>query len=679
MAPDGTIYLAGNALGPTLELPGVRMQILGRDTRQPNFTMPTRGSGDQRRINPPKWTHTEGAGFIVRLARGEGSFAAAVRFPWGAGSITDMVADGRGGIYVSGVVGKEFAQLTEATRHQAAGIDGPGELFVGKINADLSGFVWCRRISDNPEQPPKLRVLEGGTLAVMGIHVHHLQPADGQVLRSQPGALSNAWVTARNPEDFTWAGGAMRHTNTGYEPWRQPFLYVRTPENDVIGHYYQWHSRLVGKNWSRLVSDSEVRGLDFDRKGNLLIYGWSDGGNSVFEFAPYDLKTPVRRAAQAATGRATGLGFSTWGANVGSFAHIIRIDPRTGTPLAKANFIAYLASENKPSSVQIQTINAAIDDSVLLTGASAFGLIETGSTKINTLDHAKGDYIGREFVAVLNESLSDIRFSSAVPGSGRVPLQRHSGKREGSFAVASARVGNKTRVVFVSGATAHEKFKPVNNAQGRFGGGDLDGLYIVLEMDTLKSEMLPYAQPGNALSAGATPEAGESREISGDFKVSAGMNRDNSLIVLRDGGGRKWPTFYMARPQGEGNVRSNGSSGQFTLHGSGTSVEMGDTTQARAMRLGGHLGSKQGDDFHYPEIAVEITVNSTSQATAKVTYAGNTVNRQGGYSVRPSRPVGRGIQVHGVFEFRKHELGLSESREDREDLVYLEIWAPGRP
>ncbi|TVR48064.1 MAG: hypothetical protein EA402_00805 [Planctomycetota bacterium] len=431
-------------------------------------------------------------------------------------------------------------------------------------------------------------------------------------------------------------------------------------------------------NWSRLVSDSEIRAITFDRKGNLLLYGWSDGGNSVLEWAPYDLKTAVRRAGEAETGRKTGLGFSTWGANVGSFAHIIRMDPHTGAPLAKANFIAYLARENKPSSVRIDTIDAAVDDSVLLSGSSAYGLIETGSTKVNTLDHEKGDYIGREFVAVLNESLSNIRFSSAVPGAAQVPLQRYSGNREGSFAVASSRVGNKTRVVFVGGARENDAFKPVNNAQRRFGGGDLDGLYIVLEMDTLESEMLGDERPGKALTAAGVPEEGEGREVSGEYKVSAGMNRDFSLIVLRDGGHRKWPTMYMARPQGEGRVR-DGSSGKFVLHGASDSVEMGGALRAREMRLGGHLGSMKDDDFHYPEITIEITVNSANEATAKISYQGNTVTRQGAFAARPSRPVGRGIHMSAVFEVTKQELGLAEGREDARDPIYLEIWAPGRP
>jgi hypothetical protein len=285
------------------------------------------------------------------------------------------------------------------------------------------------------------------------------------------------WVRGVDPVSHATATGGDGNTGTGWEPWRQPVLFVYNDKGEHTDIFYKWSPKLVGQNGCRLVSDSSIRLLSYDRQGNLLIAGWSDGGNTVFEYAPYDLRTSV-----AAKTGSKGLGFSTWGAGVGSFCHLMKIDPRTGEPLGKTLFVGYLKSKDKPSGLGVDTLDSGVDGSLLVGGASAYGLIETGAIKVNTFDWKAGDYIGGPFVAVLTEKMDSIRFCSCMPGGGEVQLMRHSRNVQGKWGTRSAVVNGKPMALFVCGARENEKFKPLNTAQSGFGGGKLDGLYLVLEL-----------------------------------------------------------------------------------------------------------------------------------------------------------------------------------------------------
>jgi hypothetical protein len=60
----------------------------------------------------------------------------------------------------------------------------------------------------------------------------------------------------------------------------------------------------------------------------------------VFERQPLDLDKSVNKQ---------GFGFSTWGAGVGSFAHILLIDTNTFATVSKTLWTGYLTGKNKPS------------------------------------------------------------------------------------------------------------------------------------------------------------------------------------------------------------------------------------------------------------------------------------------------------------------------------------------
>ncbi|MCH8513768.1 MAG: hypothetical protein LAT83_19235 [Kiritimatiellae bacterium] len=677
--PDGSLVLAGNAFGPTFAMPGAQVRVLGRDTHAPDFSMPfqaPRREGQSPRMQPPNWEHLAGAGFLVKLDSEYRRIESAIRFPWGSGSLTDVVISEQGHIYVTGIVGPQFAALTPS-RELPRSFEEPDQAFLGRLTPDLQRFEWCIRFNENKQQPPKLGFLEDGTISLIAKNAYHFSP-EGEPLKATRHGLPGGYTRAIHPMTHALARGRDHNTRTGWEPWRRPTLQLFDEAGTHTDTFYQWDAQLVGTNWSRLVSDSDIRLLNYDQAGNLLVVGWSDGGNSVLEYLPQDLRTSVQADARRRTGEGTGLGFSTWGAGVGSFTHMMKIDTDEVVVLGKTLFCAYLGDRNRPNSASVEFINSAADNSVLIGGGSAWGLIETSSLKLNTLSVENDDYMGGAFVAVLNERMNDIRFSSALPGAGQVSLNRHSGSREAKYATGTRNINGVTHVVFVSGAVDHDKFKPANPVQQAFGGGNLDGLFVVLRMDTLELGTPRPLEEESAAAAGEREGGRQRNTPDGTFQISQGMNRHFSVLYLRDSTRRRWPIYILARPEGESRVDSAGS-GQFRIKGPGSNVQL---LQGRRQepRLAGNLVRQENGNNVYPDMDLAVRLVSADRAQGMLRFNGRTVELEGPCTIGPSRPSGHGIQIGGTFRTTKAALGLDgRDPDDANDVLILEYWVPGRP
>ena len=382
-----------------------------------------------------------------------------------------MVIDDEGTVYVAGLCGPRFGALGSSKQHRPVAEGTGAEMFLLRLNPDLSDILWSVRIPDNAGYSPKLKLIEGGLISLVGSHGYHFD-AGGEVKHQAELIQTEEFVRGIDHSSFVSAHGGDRRTKTGWEPWRIPNLDIFNPDRSRRTTLYHVAARIVGTNYSRLVSDSSFRVTQFDNEGMLLAAAWSDGGNTVLERLPYDLDTPVAGYLQEKFGKRRGLSFSTWGASVGSFCHIMRIDPATGEPLAKTLFVAYLADTNKPNGVRASDLAALTDNSVALIGGSAFGLIQTGQ-KLNTLSLAAGDYIGGKFLTILAPHLDDIRFSSALPGAGQVAFARHGANRTSGIDVTSRLVHGELRVAAVSGASFSDKFLPKTQRKRNLAGACL--------------------------------------------------------------------------------------------------------------------------------------------------------------------------------------------------------------
>lgn len=466
--PDGTIVVGGTALGPILEIAGSEItDVLGTDS-----AAPAGFDGD----SAPRWDTEGGTGFVVWMSPDLKRVVRSVRLSWLAGGITDIAAGADGTVYVTGKTGETFETLGDAEDITPSESVAEGDTwgYVACLSAAGDRIEWIKRFRD-AYKGPRLRIRDDGNVFVEAADFFVLSP-EGDVKQAIEGRRTKSWYRAVDPEDFTLALGYDSNTRTGREPWRQPTLSIVGPDREVRFDLYQWDPKLVGTDQYRLVSDSSFRNncMHFAEDGTLWAVGWSDGGNTVLERQPRDLDKKVPFG---------GLGFSSWGAGVLSLSHIIQLDDETGEVLNKTVWCAFLPDpKNKPNSANVNVIRTAADGSVLMAGGSASGLIQTG-------DNLLGEGMpGGKYVAILEEDLSDIRFSSALPATAEV-LLRDSAARGEKWSVATGVANGRAKAVFVCGAVeekgAYTEPRPAptrNAAQDDFAGGATDGYLMVFDL-----------------------------------------------------------------------------------------------------------------------------------------------------------------------------------------------------
>ena len=294
-----------------------------------------------------------------------------------------------------------------------------------------------------------------------------VRASDGN-LRDGPAIPDYLRYRVRTPlvtdaRDGSIAFGGEIHSGTGLEPWRSPLMYKLDREGKVIWTAWNWTGPVVGTDRFRLVSDSAVRLLRLGSGGDLIVGGWSDGGNSVFFRQPYDL-TQTRPHSK--------FGDSVWGAGVLSVAHIMCIDPDTMELKGGTAWLSYNAYVNTPNSSRLSDLHQLPDGRVLITGGSSSGLIETPDAWVKAWS-AGGSVKGGSFFSIFSSDFSELLFSSVVPGLKDGRLAVH-GNRVLLYGAASAR------------ETAYGMNEPVRIAGApkgfdRYGGGETDGYLMLID------------------------------------------------------------------------------------------------------------------------------------------------------------------------------------------------------
>jgi hypothetical protein len=270
--------------------------------------------------------------------------------------------------------------------------------------------------------------------------------------------------------------GGDRNTNTGKEPWRQPFLYKYSPAGEKLWTMWEYPSRNLrdGKgNEEGMVSDSSIKGMTQFPNGDFLFIGWSDGGNSLFTRQPTAVPEPAPKPLSP---------FTTWGMkNANSLSYIMRVDPQTKEQLAWSYWMAYVPESfgspkyrGAPNGTSIKDITFLPKDHIGFTGGSATGLISTPNAFYK---HSGPDKYGGPYAAIWNANFSNLVFSSYLPGY-------KSARKQPAAHIAPTRYG-----MVVCGMTARDdgKDKPTpppstGNAPQKEFGGNLDGHIFLLKV-----------------------------------------------------------------------------------------------------------------------------------------------------------------------------------------------------
>ena len=479
---DGTIVLAGVALGPVLDL-GVKETVLGKDAaiaapeqaqRKDKKGNPEMDKEGRPKMEPFGWNHANATAFIARMSADLKTIKSVTRLAWKSGGLTSAAVDASGNIFIAGPATDAIAALGGDVQALPAPAEdskrsGCTHSYVARLTPDGTKVVWVRHVK-GASDAPALSLDAAGRLHFRGPDFRVLD-ASGKQLSAMPIPGGAGGFAAVNPVDGTIARGGEHHWPTGREPWRCPTLNIHKPDGSLLYQLYDWGGPLVGLNNLRLVSDTAIRGVTYDTQGNLLFHAWSDGGNSVALREPMDIRTNAKM---------NGLGFSAWGAGVLSLAYVVKVDTKTWKVIGGTPWMAYMKDKNKPNSARIYALAPAADCSICFAGDSTHGLIQTGNA-------IGGGEPGGAFIAVLNSDATALRFCSAMPACAQTIVD-DSSQDKARWGIVSGKLNGKSVALFLSGAAeknnGYDQNPPpaINARQPKFGGGATDGYALLLEL-----------------------------------------------------------------------------------------------------------------------------------------------------------------------------------------------------
>lgn len=339
-----------------------------------------------------------------------------VRFPWGVGSASHILFGEDDAIHLlvrPGPHTETFFQSLPQKQVVGDPLGGQPHSYLFRVAPDRSGIDWGVKfenlsISPSPYPGNRLLLRSGSFSRLLDQRTGRME--EGPVVqRVGGGRLHDQFV---HPETGAFFMGGENHSGTGLEPWRSPWLRKYSPDGKIEWTAYDWTGPVVGVAFLRLVSDSAVMGVSMGGDGNLLLRGWSDGGNSVFTRQPYDLREPVPMGGWCA---------SIWGASVLSVPYLIRMDPDTQEVYGVTRYNSYLPTKNKPNSITIRDVTTTAGGDVVLTGQSAFGFVETHDAWVTPWIHEyrENEFAtakGGTFFTVFTPDMKRARLATLLPG-----------------------------------------------------------------------------------------------------------------------------------------------------------------------------------------------------------------------------------------------------------------------
>lgn len=417
---DGSIVAFGNAWGPQFpSSPTPTVLGSGRHLGLPPTVTVKDKKGDRQVLSSDD---PDMAGMLVFYDASLSAVRRVVRFDWGVASIsaglvtrdgTDLVIAGRAtaafrAVHAKAPVRDVQPPPAKSGAYDYQGTACTGDVYVMRIRPDGTP-VWAWILEAVGRPPEQFWLDRQGAVYFDSAGLKRIA-GDGRALTliSDRAAGRTAKWLAIDPADGNGFYGGDRNTKTNREPYRQPYLYKIDGTGAKLATLWEPDPKQLGSDTPiHLESDSSPRAMDFAADGDLLVGGWSDGGNSVFPRQALDMTRPASGA---------GFGMSPWGMKgANSLTHLMRIDPRTFETKAHTWWACYLPASNAPNHASIRSLRVAPVGVVAITGKAATGLIQTPNAFVPRFDDVFTGY-GGEFVTVFNEDFTRLRFSSYLPG-----------------------------------------------------------------------------------------------------------------------------------------------------------------------------------------------------------------------------------------------------------------------
>jgi hypothetical protein len=495
--PDGTIVAFGNSTGP--DFPATPKPVvlgLGKHQKLEPYVTEKNGNKTIAAENPDL------AGMLVFYDEKLSRVLKTVKFDWGVASLSlGAVGEDGQSLFVAGRCTEAFRALAKTAKsfkvepyvappvpevvpgkkarkptapavgpYNYQGATHPGDVFVAKLapTGDKLEWVW---IFEGLRKPPEQIWTDKKGSLYFEVRGMRRITADGQkaeLINAKIGGGQSGW-RAVDPNDGGPLYGGDRNTNTGYQPYRQPYLYKFDDKGNKLWTLWEPNPKecACGGTGNGLCSDSSARGVAIAPNGDIVVMGWSDGGNSVFTRQPTNWREAAGKSA---------LGMESWGMKgASSLAYLMVIDGKTFQQKAWTLWLAYVpdnfvipASRGAPNGASIQRICGLVDGSIGFTGGTATGLIQTPNALYKP--PTDGRKYGGTYVAVMTEKMDDLLFSSCLPGCDDVALAH---TKRGLVAVSRSRGRN--------GDDPPAPSPTVNPVQGKC-NGELDGHILLLEL-----------------------------------------------------------------------------------------------------------------------------------------------------------------------------------------------------
>lgn len=412
---DSTIVLLGNAWGTSF--PSIsKLTVIGEDKPQDVPTLLVDKSG-RKQIN---YANPNISAFVVWLSSDGRSIIKALRFGWGNANGAFISVSKDDSIYISGKCTENFKRWLKdsGTPHNIiSSPEGKGsDLYLARISSD--GKLQWALIFERAEDSVGLESRVGGRI---GVRCYPLQT--GELLFCVYNRIYVAGKDGKLREVCRTSGVLMavdegrrlaflcgdRNTHTGREPWRQPFCYIiNIDSGEMVNRLWTWDPKVVGENKYRLVSDSGFSAMLITRDGDLVAAGWSDGGNSVFSRQPTNLEESVKY----------GFISSLWGARVGKFGWLMKVDMSSWQFKSGTNWCAFLKDRDRPNSAVIDDMSELKDGRIAFIGGAAHNVIETPDAWSGThLRGGSGDHFG-----IFSADFNELLFCSRMPDCDIVSL-----------------------------------------------------------------------------------------------------------------------------------------------------------------------------------------------------------------------------------------------------------------
>jgi hypothetical protein len=473
-ASDGSALIAMAIRGPD----ALTARVLGADG-DPDGQAPTDKTMPESWIDPGLRAV---GGMLLRLDADGRTLTPVLRLGRATGSISDVVVHGAL-VVVAGCgdgrklrsLGKVVTGDTAATANEAPGKDGgrwPDE-FVIAFDSSLKSVAW---IAFWPAGgiAPRILPFGDGVLADAGTRLQRISAAGVVTAYDIAGGDGDRRFVAAKPDGSTFLVMGDVNTPTNKEPYRNPYCRHYNATGKQTNSWWSFNPKDLGSDTKvHLESDSSPSAATWNKTGEILMTGWSDGGNSVFSCQPKDLN--ARHAGYS------GFIDSLWGMGVGGVGHILRLDPAANRTVAAGFWQSFVPNDpetftkkreiGKPNTVSLTGIGLLPNEDLVLTGASATGLIETPDAWYRYPGKGR---MGGTFVTVLRGDFSRPRFSTYIPA-----------------VIAGLRsvVDARGRILLVGGATkqhsrADAVVPAVKPLQPDFGGGLTDAFIALLDAGT---------------------------------------------------------------------------------------------------------------------------------------------------------------------------------------------------